>query len=72
MPLKGACFSNQIEVNKDPYGLEATLAHYGVRAVSCQSNMTRETVRRGRNMELVVSLGIQESARSVEAPFSHP
>jgi hypothetical protein len=25
MPLKGASFSNQIEVNKDPYGFEATL-----------------------------------------------
>jgi hypothetical protein len=34
-----------------------------------KSNMTRETVRFGRNIELLVSLGIQEPAEASKQPF---
>jgi hypothetical protein len=34
-----------------------------------KSNMTRETVRFGRNIELVVSLGIQESGEASKQPL---
>jgi len=47
----------QIEVNKDPYGTQATLSHHGVRVACCLAFINCKLLQRRRS-DLVIKVTV--------------